>query len=126
LDTRDVVDLGTPRTDSVQRTRRCDGTRRRLGRDRIVLSLVLLTLGNVRRELTLELGSPARSAAATSIVRSIRPAMSPPIPALGASKSWLAVADICPAMDGGDEHENAHRDHRSAQEYRPTRGPQRV
>src|SRR2546421_7487818 len=87
------------------------------------------TLGDVERELALELGPPARVAPATSMSRSIRPTPSRSTSAVAASPSWpgiTAVACLRPEMEGDGDHYDAHHNYRCAQEYRPTRGPHRV
>lgn len=77
----------------------------------------LLTLGNVQRELALELGPPARVATSTAVLRSIRPALSrsaPVVVGTGSCPVPTAVDFLRPYMEGGGDQADAHDDHRYA------------
>ena len=75
---------------------------------------LFLTLGNVRRELALELGPPARVATATSMLRSIRPTAAwstSALVALLSCEAFLALASQRPAIDGDNDHDDHQHEH---------------
>jgi hypothetical protein len=105
------------------------GVRRRLGREHRWLLLRPLTLGDIKRDLALELRPPARVVAATSRLRSVRSTASRSTSAVVPSLSWgvsTVVASLRPEMDRDGHHDDAHHDHCTTHEHRPTWSLQRV